>query len=120
MKVIKTENAGIQIDCDISKLTDKDYQDINELYLDNLLVTFINQPFETLPFAKLIHKMGTFANWNQMLWKQDGSNLSKSGFVDPFVFETDSLTSDPDNSYPVQRVQGKALVHRHHQCLCLP
>jgi alpha-ketoglutarate-dependent taurine dioxygenase len=107
MKVIKTENAGIQIDCDISKLTEQDYEDINELYLDNLLITFINQPFETLPFAKLIHKMGTFANWNQMLWKQDGSNLSKSGFVDPFAFETDSLTPDPDNSYPVQRVTGK-------------
>lgn len=59
MKVIKTEHAGIQVDCDISKLSEQDYQDINELYLDNLLVTFVNQPFETLPFAKLIHKMGT-------------------------------------------------------------
>ena len=41
MKVEKL-NAGILIDCDISNLTEQDYQDINELYLDHLLITFKN------------------------------------------------------------------------------
>ena len=63
MKVVPLVNAGVLIDCDISKLTEQDYQDINEIYLDKLLITFVNQPFETVPFAKLCHNMGGFANW---------------------------------------------------------
>jgi alpha-ketoglutarate-dependent taurine dioxygenase len=94
-------NAGILIDCDISNLTEQDYQDINELYLDHLLITFKNQPFQTIPFAKLINKMGSFANWNQMLWKQDGTNLAKQEYVDPATF------NGADNDYPLQRVTGE-------------
>lgn len=100
MKVEKL-NAGILIDCDICNLTEQDYQDINELYLDHLLITFKNQPFQTIPFAKLINKMGSFANWNQMLWKQDGTNLAKQEYVDPATF------NGPDNDYPLQRVTGE-------------
>ena len=36
MKVIPLVNAGVLIDCDISKLTEQDYQDINEIYLDKI------------------------------------------------------------------------------------
>ena len=100
MKVEKL-NAGILIDCDICNLTEQDYQDINELYLDHLLITFKNQPFQTIPFAKLINKMGSFANWNQMLWKQDGTNLAKQEYVDPATF------NGADNDYPLQRVTGE-------------
>lgn len=100
MKVEKL-NAGILIDCDICNLTEQDYQDINELYLDHLLITFKNQPFQTIPFAKLINKMGSFANWNQMLWKQDGTNLAKQEYVDPETF------NGADNDYPLQRVTGE-------------
>ena len=63
---------GVEIKCDISTLTDADYDYINELYLDHLIVTFKNQKFSTLPFAKLISKMGIFANHEQMLWKRTG------------------------------------------------
>ena len=101
MKVIPLVNAGVLIDCDISKLTEQDYQDINEIYLDNLLIAFVDQPFETVPFAKLCHKMGGFANWKQMLWKQDGANIGNPQYVDPFTFEGD------DNDFPLQRVTGK-------------
>ena len=73
--------------CDLTKLTDQDYQDINELYLKNLIIVFEDQPFETIPFAKVIHKMGTFANWEQMLWHQDGTSRPKSEYLDPFTFE---------------------------------
>ena len=76
-------NAGVLIDCDISKLTEQDYQDINEIYLDKLLIAFVNQPFESVPFAKLIQKMGSFANWEQMLWKQDGTSIGKQAYTDP-------------------------------------
>ena len=66
MKVEKIRDVAVKIDCDISKLTEQDYQDINEIYLDKLIIVFENQPFETIPFTKLIHKMGTFANWEQI------------------------------------------------------
>ena len=101
MKVEKIRDVAIKIDCDISKLTEQDYQDINELYLDKLIIVFENQPFETIPFTKLIHKMGTFANWEQMLWNQDGSARPKTEFIDPFIFDGD------DNNYPLQRVTGE-------------
>ena len=100
MKVEKL-NAGILIDCDIDNLTEQEYQDINELYLNHLLITFKNQPFKTIPFARLVNKMGTFANWNQMLWKQDGTNIGKQEYVDPATFE------GQDNDYPLQRVTGE-------------
>ena len=100
MKVEKL-NAGILIDCKIDKLSEQDYQDINELYLDHLLITFKNQPFQTVPFARLINNMGSFANWNQMLWKQDGTNIAKQEYIDPQSFE------GPDNDYPLQRVTGE-------------
>mgnify|MGYP001195969487 CR=1 FL=1 len=45
--------------------------------------------------------MGSFANWEQMLWKQDGSNLGKQQYQDPFIFE------QADNDYPLQRVTGE-------------
>ena len=101
MKVVPLVNAGVLIDCDISKLTEQDYQDINEIYLDKLLITFVNQPFETVPFAKLCHNMGGFANWEQMLWKQDGTSIGKQQYTDPFTFEGE------DNDYPLQRVTGE-------------
>ena len=47
MKVVLLVNAGVLIDCDISKLTEQDYQDINEIYLDKLLIAFVNQSFES-------------------------------------------------------------------------
>lgn len=101
MKVVPLVNAGVLIDCDISKLTEQDYQDINEIYLDKLLITFVNQPFETVPFAKLCHNMGGFANWEQMLWKQDGTSIGKQQYIDPSAFEGE------DNDYPLQRVTGE-------------
>ena len=101
MKVEKIRDVAVKIDCDISKLTEQEYQDINELYLEKLIIVFENQPFETIPFTKLIHKMGTFANWEQMLWNQDGSARPKTEFIDPFIFDGD------DNNYPLQRVTGE-------------
>ena len=48
MKVEKIRDVAVKIDCDISKLTEQDYQDINEIYLDKLIIVFENQPFETI------------------------------------------------------------------------
>ena len=101
MRVTKLDNVGVEIKCDISKLSDQDYQDIHELYLDNLLVAFKNQPFATIPFAKLIYSMGTFANHKQMLWLKNGDNKGRKQFVNPFEYE------GIDDDFPVQRVTGK-------------
>ena len=38
MKVEKIRDVAVKIDCDISKLTEQDYQDINEIYLDKLII----------------------------------------------------------------------------------
>ena len=96
-------NIGVKINCDIANLSEQDYNDINELYLKHLIIVFENQPYQTLPFAKLISKMGQFANYEQMLWKQDGNNTGKGKqpYIDPFTWEGD------DNDYPVQRVTGE-------------
>ena len=74
-----------------------------KLLLQASLISYIktNGSFESIPFAKLISKMGSFANWEQMLWKQDGSNLGKQQYQDPFIFE------QADNDYPLQRVTGE-------------
>ena len=84
---VKPLSIGIQIDCDIANLTEQDYSDINDLYLEHLIVEFKDQPFQTLPFTKLIAKMGHFANSEQMLWKRDGENTGKGKqpFLDPFT-----------------------------------
>ena len=57
MKVVPL-NIGIQIDCDIRNLTEQDYKDINDLYLEHLIVVFKDQAFQTLPFTKLCAKIG--------------------------------------------------------------
>lgn len=100
---IEELNIGVKINCDISKLTEADYEYINELYLEHLIIVFENQPYQTIPFAKLISKMGTFANHEQMLWKQNGDNTGKGKqpYIDPFGWE------GTDNDYPVQRVTGE-------------
>ena len=56
MKVEKIRDVAVKIDCDISKLTEQDYLDINEIYLDKLIIVFENQPFETIPFTHIVLK----------------------------------------------------------------
>ena len=101
LKVTKAGNVGVNIDCDISKLSEQDYQDINEIYLDNLLITFTNQEFLSVPFAKLVRKMGTFANHKQMLWIKNGENKGRRVHTDPFDY------AGPDDEYLIQRVTGE-------------
>ena len=89
MLVTKLSNVGVNIDCDITQLSEQDYQDINEIYLDNLLITFTNQEFRSVPFAKLVRKMGSFANHKQMLWIKNGDNKGRRTFTEPFDFTGD-------------------------------
>ena len=102
MKVVPL-NIGVQIECDIQNLSEHDYSDINDLYLEHLIVVFKDQAFQTIPFTKLCAKMGHFANSEQMLWKRDGENTGKGKqqFIDPFTWDGN------DNDYPVQRVTGE-------------
>ena len=62
------------IDCDIPKLTEQDYPDINEIYLDKLLIAFVNQSLNPI-FAKLIQKMGPFGKLGTNALKQDGTSI---------------------------------------------
>lgn len=101
MQITKAGNVGINIECDISNLSDDDYNTINQLYLDHLLITFTNQEFKSVPFAKLIRKMGSFANHKQMLWIKNGDNKGRRQFQDPFEY------NGADEEYLVQRVTGE-------------
>ena len=96
-------NIGVKINCDIANPSEQDYNDINELYLKHLIIVFENQSYQTLPFVKLISQMGQFANYEQMLWKQDGNNTGKGKTIlyRSFTWEGE------DNDYPVQRVTGE-------------
>ena len=35
MKIDKIKDVAVKINCDLTKLTEQDYQDINELYFKN-------------------------------------------------------------------------------------
>ena len=41
----KIKDVAVRIKCDITKLTEQDYQDINEFYLKNLIIVFENPIF---------------------------------------------------------------------------
>jgi len=106
MKVIPLKNCAVEItDCDLSNLTDDEYQQIKDILLDKLIIVFRNQSRKTIPFAKLIFKMGnrSIANWSQSVWDVNGNRLTDipEKPINPFTFK------GPDDMYPVQRVTGQ-------------
>jgi alpha-ketoglutarate-dependent taurine dioxygenase len=104
MKIKPLNNCGVEItDIDISNLTEADYQEIREIFLQELIIVIRNQDIKTVPHAKLIHKLGFIANFNQTVWNTEG-NLSQyftGKYIDPFTYE------GVDGEFPVQRVTGK-------------
>ena len=104
MNIKPLNNCGVEIvDIDITNLTDADYEEINELFLEHLVVVIRNQPMLTVPYAKIVHRCGRIANWSQAIWDIDGNVLENKPekVINPFKY------SGPDKSYPVQRVTGQ-------------
>jgi len=109
MKIKPLSNCGVEIlDLDITKLTDSDYKEIKEIFLEHLIVVFRNQPVLTVPYAKLIQKIGSIANWGQAQWSIDGERIINKP---QSVIPADNFTGI-DSQYPVQRVTGKKINHR--------
>lgn len=109
MKIRHLENCAVELlDIDIRNLTDKDYIEIKQLFLEHLVVVLRNQPLAVVPYAKLISRIGTIANWGQCYWNTLGKeNYAPEGPVDPFTFQ------GRDIDFPVQRVTGKKINGRH-------
>jgi len=106
MKITPLNNCAVEIsDCDIRELTEQDYVDIKESLLRDLVVVFKNQPRLTVPYMKLIYRMGqgNVANWDQCTWDIHGNVLFNKAkeVIDPFNYE------GIDDLYPVQRVTGQ-------------
>ena len=104
MKIKPLNHCGVEIvDVDIAKLTLADYKEINEIFLQELIIVFRNQPNLSVPYAKLVSKIGKIANWGQAIWDLNGNIIrhAKSTIPDPFTF------NGPDNLFPVQRVTGQ-------------
>ena len=107
MKIRPLENCGVEIlDVDITTLSSVDYAEIKEIFLEHLIVVFKNQPLKVVPYARLIEGIGKIANWEQSVWRMDGSVLYdnyKGQYVDPFTY------IGADENFPVQRVTGKKI-----------
>lgn len=105
MKIKPLNHCGVEIvDVNIADLSSADYEEINEIFLSELIVVFRDQPNLTVPYAKLVSKLGNIANWSQCRWDINGNVLWKPGeaplFIDPFTYDKQ------DNLFPVQRVTG--------------
>ena len=106
MKIKPLNNCGVEIvDIDVTNLTNADYEEINELFLEHLIVVIRNQPMLTVPYAKIVQRCGKIANWAQAMWDIDGNVLKDkpTAPIDAFKY------SGPDKLYPVQRVTGKII-----------
>lgn len=108
MKIKPLSNCGVEIlDCTVENLTDDDYQEIKNALLDKQVVVFKNQTRQTLPFAKLMYKLGnhSIANWEQCRWDVHGNFLEdkSKNFINPFTY------NGSDDLYPVQRVTGQKI-----------
>ena len=104
MKIKPLDHCGVEIlDIDLRNLTDNDYVEINEIFLEHLIVVIRNQPVLTVPHAKLIQRLGKIANWGQSRWDVDGNLLKNkpTDIINPFTY------TGPDDQYPIQRVTGK-------------
>lgn len=106
MKIVPLKNCAVEIlDCDLENLTERDYAELKEIYLNELIIVFKNQPRKTVPYMKLIYSFskGDIANWGQCQWNIHGNLLSNKPKdpVDPFTYQGE------DDLYPVQRVTGQ-------------
>lgn len=106
MKIQPLDYCAVEItDCDISNLSDSDYAAVKQALLTDLVVVIRNQPRLTVPFVKLVYRLGNgrIANWEQCIWNIHGDLIPNrpEKVIDPFNYtETDDL-------YPVQRVTGQ-------------
>jgi taurine dioxygenase len=106
MQIKPLDYCGVEItDIDLANLTDDDYAQIKEIYLQHLIIVIRNQKVATVPYAKLIQRLGTIANWKQAVWDIFGkpSKFFTGSPVDAFSF------TGPDYMFPVQRVTGKKI-----------
>jgi alpha-ketoglutarate-dependent taurine dioxygenase len=105
MKVNSLNGGGVEIlDADISEFGPEEYEEIKNIFADNLIVIFRNQSQLTIPFAKLVQGVGRIANYQQCQWGSDGRLLiNKIDEISPFLYEGE------DKFYPVQRVTAKVV-----------
>ena len=104
MNIRPLNNCGVEIvDVDITNLTESDYKEINEIFLEHLIVVFRNQPRLTVPYARIVQSCGRIANWSQAAWDIHGNVIENkpADIIDSFNY------SGPDDLYPVQRVTGQ-------------
>jgi taurine dioxygenase len=104
MKTKPLDYCGVEIvDIDITNLTKSDYEEINEIFLQELIVVFRNQPRLSVPYAKIVSKVGKIANWAQARWDVAGNIIRapNSPVPDPFTY------TGLDHLFPIQRVTGQ-------------
>jgi alpha-ketoglutarate-dependent taurine dioxygenase len=114
MRIKNLDYCGVEIiDVNIAHLSEDDYQEIKNIYDDQLIIVFRNQPLQTVAYAKLVQRLGKgIANWSGCWWDshgnlQPGATHEKGMWHDilPDPFTYDGL----DDKFFVQRVSGKKI-----------
>lgn len=102
MRIRRSDTVGVILDdIDIKNLTDLDYQKIEKIFHQELLVFIPSQSIDVVAFARLVSRLGTIANYSQCLWNQSGDRITTTRQdLNPFEFPLGS------KEFPVQRVTG--------------
>ena len=106
MKIKPLDHCGVEItDIDICNLSADDYKEINEIFLQHLVIVLRNQPLLAIPYARLVQSIGNIANWGQCIHDSRENYIAPGSIpnIDPFTF------TGPDHAFPVQRVTGKRI-----------
>lgn len=101
MKTRPLENVGVEIyDIDIRDLSQNDYQEISEIFFNELIVLIRGQSNAPLPFAKIVQSMGRIVNSEQCVWNQSGEQIPAVKNLNAFEW------NNSPEKFPVQRVTG--------------
>ena len=104
MKTRPFQNVGVEIyDLDVTAMSSSEYQELAEIFFDQLIVLIRDQPIGALAFAKIAYSFGDIVNLGQSVWDEQGERIQPYASLDPFKW------TSKDGPFPVQRVTGKKI-----------
>lgn len=107
MKTRPFGNVGVEVyDIDITSLSSSQYQELTEIFYDELLVIIRDQKPLAQPLAKIVFSFGDIVNGRQCAWNEQGIEIKPPDYLNPFAWTPDH------GDFPVQRVTGKKVDNK--------